>query len=125
GITVLDLASVGPAARASRWLADYGARVVKVAPKSEGVQIRPPFHSYSAHRDMERVELDLKSPDGVEEFLGLVERADVIIESFRPGVVDRLGIGYGAAKGRNPGIVDCSTSGYRRAGPPAPWQAQD
>jgi len=56
GITVLDLASVGPAARASRWLADYGATVVKVGPvpKDTGVQITPPFYAYSAHRRMQR-----------------------------------------------------------------------
>ena len=125
GITVLDLASVGPAARASRWLADYGAHVVKVAPKSEGVQIRPPFHSYSAHRGMERVELDLKSDDGLAAFIDLVERADVVIESFRPGVVDRLGIGYDILKGRNPGIVYCSTSGYGQDGPHAQWAGHD
>src|SRR5439155_3873156 len=125
GITVLDLASVGPAARASRWLADYGARVVKVAPKSEGVQIRPPFYAYSAHRGMERVEIDVKSPEGLEEFLELAERADVVIESFRPGVVDRLGIGYDAVKGRNPGIVYCSTSGYGQDGPRAQWAGHD
>ena len=59
-ITVLDLASVGPAARTSRWLADYGARVIKVGPvpKLEGVQIVPPFYAYSGHRGMERVLLD-------------------------------------------------------------------
>jgi alpha-methylacyl-CoA racemase len=125
GITVLDLASVGPAARASRWLADYGARVVKVAPKTEGVQIRPPFYAYSAHRGMERVEIDVKSPEGLEEFLHLAEGADVIIESFRPGVADRLGIGYDALKGRNPGIVYCSTSGYGQDGPRAQWAGHD
>jgi alpha-methylacyl-CoA racemase len=56
GVTVLDLASVGPAARTSRWLADYGARVVKVGPppKQSGVQIVPPFYAYSGHRGMER-----------------------------------------------------------------------
>ena len=125
GITVLDLSSVGPAARASRWLSDYGALVVKVAPKQEGVQIRPPFYAYSAHRRMERVELDLKSPDGVEDFLARSERADVVIESFRPGVAQRLGIGYDAVKARNPGIVYCSTSGYGQDGPHAQWAGHD
>src|SRR4029079_2519421 len=95
GVTVLDLSSVGPAARTSRWLADYGARVVKVGPppRQSGVQIVPPFYAYSGHRGMERVLLDLKSPGGRDAFLRLAARADVVIESFRPGVVDRLGIG--------------------------------
>src|SRR5690242_21531451 len=96
GVTVLDLASVGPAARASRWLADYGARVIKIGPvpKDGGVQIVPPFHSYGGHRGMQRVLLDLKAQAGRDAFLRLARDADVVIESFRPGVVDTLGIGY-------------------------------
>jgi alpha-methylacyl-CoA racemase len=119
GIVVLDLASVGPAARASRWLADYGATVVKVGPvpKHGGVQITPPFHSYSAHRGMQRLLIDLKAPAGVDAFLRLAAKSDVIIESFRPGVMDRLGVGYDAVKDRNAGIVYCSTTGYGQDGP--------
>src|SRR3954464_1084795 len=95
GVTVLDLSSVGPAARTSRWLADYGARVVKVGPppKQSGVQIVPPFYAYSGPRGRERVRLDRKADAGREAFLRLAAGADVVIESFRPGVVDRLGIG--------------------------------
>src|SRR5207302_10526007 len=98
GITVLDLASVGPAARASRWLADYGADVVKIAPVPNrgGVLIDPPFHSYGGHRGMRRMLVDLKSDAGREAFLRVARGADVLVESFRPGVVDTLGIGYGA-----------------------------
>ena len=104
GITVLDLASVGPAARTSRWLADYGARVVKVGPppKQSGVQIVPPFYAYSGHRGMERVLLDLKHASGRDAFLKLAARADVVIESFRPGVMDRLGIGPDAVRAVQP-----------------------
>ena len=67
GITVLDLASVGPAVRASRWLADWGADVVKVGPvpKDAGVQIVPPAYAYSAQRGMRRVLLDLRSDGGL------------------------------------------------------------
>ena len=66
GITVLDLSSVGPAARASRVLADYGAAVIKVGPTSRrgAVQIEPPFFSYGAGRGMQRVRIDLKAPEG-------------------------------------------------------------
>jgi len=127
GITVLDLASVGPAARASRWLADYGATVIKVGPvpaRSE-VQISPPFHAYSAHRGLSRVLVDLKAPAGREAFLRLVERADVVIESFRPGVIDRLGIGYPVLRERNRRVVLCSTSGYGQTGPHAAWAGHD
>ena len=124
GIVVLDLSTVGPAARASRWLADYGARVVKVGAPS-GLQIEPPFYAYSAHRGMERVGIDLKSSDGLASFMELVDSADVLIESFRPGVVDRLGIGYDQLKGRNPRLVYCSTSGYGQDGPRAQWAGHD
>jgi alpha-methylacyl-CoA racemase len=127
GITVLDLASVGPAARTSRWLADYGAAVVKVGPPPDqgGVQITPPFYAYAGHRGMQRCLLDLKTPAGVDAFLRLATRADVVIESFRPGVVDRLGIGYSAVKAVNPRVVFCSTTGYGQDGPHAQWAGHD
>ena len=126
GITVLDLSSVGPAARAAGWLADYGADVVKVwAPKGSNAQITPPAHAYSGGRGTRRIRLDLKSPDGREEFLRLAESADVVIESFRPGVVARLGIGYDDVKSRNPRIVYCSTSGYGQEGERSQWAGHD
>jgi len=127
GITVLDLASVGPAARTSRWLADYGARVIKVGPppKQSGVQIVPPFYAYGGHRGMERVQLDLKAPAGREAFLKLAALADIVIESFRPGVVDRLGIGFGDVRAVNAGVVYCSTSGYGQTGPKSQWAGHD
>ncbi|HEV7524282.1 MAG TPA: CaiB/BaiF CoA-transferase family protein [Acidimicrobiia bacterium] len=127
GMTVLDLASVGPAARTSRWLADYGARVVKVGPppKQSGVQIVPPFYAYSGHRGMERVLLDLKSDAGRDAFLRLAAKADVVIESFRPGVMDRLGLGPAAVRAANPAIVYCSTSGYGQTGPRSQWAGHD
>jgi alpha-methylacyl-CoA racemase len=127
GVTVLDLASVGPAARASRWLADYGASVVKVGPvpARDGVQITPPFHAYSAHREMRRALVDLKAPEGREVFLRLADAADVVLESYRPGVVDRLGIGYDDVRARNPRIVYCSTTGYGQRGPRAAWAGHD
>jgi alpha-methylacyl-CoA racemase len=127
GITVLDLASVGPAARTSRWLADYGARVVKIGPppKQSGVQIVPPFYAYSGHRGMERVLLDLKHDAGRDAFLKLAARADVVIESFRPGVMDRLGLGPDTVRAANPAIVYCSTTGYGQTGPRAKWAGHD
>ena len=127
GITVLDLASVGPAARASRWLADYGADVIKVGPmpRDGGVQITPPAYAYSAHRGMRRIAVDLKADAGRETFLSLAATADVLIESFRPGVVDRLGIGYETVRDSNSGIVYCSTTGYGQDGPRAHWAGHD
>ena len=124
---MLDLATVGPAARTSRWLADYGAAVVKIGapPALDGVQITPPFYAYAGHRAMRRALLDLRNPAGVDAFLSLAARADVVIESFRPGVVDRLGIGYDAVRAVNPRIVYCSTTGYGQDGPQAQWAGHD
>src|SRR5262245_37608055 len=140
GITVLDFSTVGPAARCSRILADYGATVIKVGPPprpdtgSPGgraqsppskAPIEPPFFAYSANRDMKRVRVDLKAADGKAACLRLAATADVIIESFRPGVVARLGIGYDDVKRLNPRIVYCSTSGYGQSGPYAQWAGHD
>jgi alpha-methylacyl-CoA racemase len=127
GITVLDLSSVGPATRAARWLADYGATVVKVGavPSAGNVQIIPVYHAYGGGRLQKRALFDLKSADGREAFLRLAERADVLVESFRPGVMARLGVGYEDVKARNPRIVYCSTSGYGQEGPYSQWAGHD
>lgn len=127
GITVLNLGSVGPAARAARMLADYGARVVMIAPVSKkgALQTKPVYHTYGAGRGFERMRLDLKAEAGVEALLKLVEKADVVIESYRPGVVDRLGIGWEAMRARNPALVYCSTSGYGQDGPASGWAGHD
>ncbi|MFQ5699401.1 MAG: CaiB/BaiF CoA transferase family protein [Myxococcota bacterium] len=127
GIRVLDCSSVGPGSRASRWLADFGAQVVKIGPprRKAGVQIDPPFHSYGAGRGMSRIRIDLKSPAGRDVFLRLAGEAQVVIESYRPGVADRLGIGYDAVRRVSPGIVYCSTSGYGQEGPCSRWAGHD
>ena len=124
---VLDLASVGPAARCTRILADYGADVVKIGPVSRraGKQIRPPYFSYGAGRGLRRAQIDLKAPEGRDALLALAAKADVFVESFRPGVAARLGLGYEALRAANPGIVYCSTSGYGQDGPYAKWAGHD
>ncbi|CAB5067870.1 MAG: CoA transferase [Actinobacteria bacterium] len=126
-IRVLALPSVGPGARASRTLADYGAEVIKIGavPRAGAVQIVPPYYAYSGNRNMKRALFDLKADAGREAFLGLADTADVIIESFRPGVVARLGIGYEDVNQRNPGIVFCSTSGFGQTGPRSQWAGHD
>ena len=127
GVTVLVLASVGPAARAARWLADWGATVVEVGPipRDRDLQITPPTHAYAAHRGMRRLMVDLQAENGRNAFLRLAAKADVVIESFRPGVVDRLGVGYEAVRVLNPGIVYCSTTGYGQTGPRSSWAGHD
>jgi alpha-methylacyl-CoA racemase len=127
GIRVLDTASVGPAARTSRWLADYGAEVIKVGPppRQGGTQIVPPFYAYGGHRGMQRALIDLRSDAGRDAFLKLVATADVVIESNRPGAFARLGLGYDDLAAVNPRIILCSTSGYGIGGAREQWAGHD
>ncbi len=127
GVVVLDLASFGPAARCTRLLADYGATVVKVTgvPAGGAAPERPPFFLYSGARHLRHVAVDLKDPDGREAFLALARGADVVVESFRPGVVDRLGIGFEALLAVNPRVILCSTTGYGQDGPRSGWAGHD
>ena len=100
---------------------------MKVAPvpKHGRVQIVPPFHAYGGHRGMRRILVDLKQDTGRGAFLRLAAGADVLIESFRPGVVGSLGIDFDAVRAVNPGIVYCSTSGYGQNGPHATRAGHD
>jgi alpha-methylacyl-CoA racemase len=138
GVTVVDLSAVGPAARCTRLLADYGAAVVKVGPVpaggppgaaapggSPGVPAAAPWWAYGAGRGTRRLGVDLRRPEGVEAFLALAAGADVVVESFRPGVAERLGIGYGAVSARNPAVIYVSTSGYGQSGPRSGWAGHD
>jgi alpha-methylacyl-CoA racemase len=126
GVRVLDFSTVGPAARCARILGDYGAEVVKIgAPKKSGVAIEPAWWSYGAGRGCLRIRLDLKAREGREAFLRLAAGADVVIESFRPGVADRLGVGYADVCRVNERIVYCSTSGYGQSGPASGWAGHD
>ena len=127
GVQVLDLSSVGPGARATRLLADYGADVVKVGPvpRDAGVSVVPPPYAYSGHRGMRRALFDLKNENSRSAFLALARRADVVLESFRPGVVDRLGVGYTAVRAVNERIVYCSISGFGQTGPRRFWAGHD
>jgi len=127
GYKVLDLASVGPAARASRILADYGMDIIKVAPVSAkgAKQIEPVFHAYGAGRGTRQIRVDLKSPEGRQVIGRLVEGVDVVIESYRPGVASRLGVGYEDLRAINSKIVYCSTSGYGQDGPWSQWAGHD
>jgi crotonobetainyl-CoA:carnitine CoA-transferase CaiB-like acyl-CoA transferase len=110
---------------ATQILADLGADVIKVEDTTGGDYIRwtPPLHGeYSAlyhtlNRNKRSVKLNLKSDAGREAFLRLSGTADVVVESFRPGVMDRLGVGYETLRGANPGIILCSISGYGQDGP--------
>ena len=123
GFTVLDLSSVGPGPRCSWLLADLGADVVKIVAPASAKRIEPPAHSYGAGRGTRRVEIDLKND--AEAFLSLAADADAIVESFRPGVADRLGIGYETVRARNERIVYAAITGYGQSGERAQWAGHD
>lgn len=125
GVTVLDHSTVGPAARATAVLRDLGAKVIKVAAPDGAGRIEPPFYAYGAHRDMKRVRLNLKDPFDRDRFLSLVREADAIVDAWRPGVADRLGVGFERCRAVNPRIVYCAVSGYGREGPYAGWAGHD
>lgn len=127
GITVLDLSTVGPATRCARILADYGARVIKVGvpPRKLGLQTQPAFWSYSAQRGMEQARIDLKDAAGREAFLALVRRADVVLESYRPGVMKKLGLAYEDLAAIESRLVYCSTSGFGQTGPASQQAGHD
>ena len=125
GLRVLDLTRLLPGPMCTLHLADLGADVVKIEDAAQGDyarwmgSVRKTTSGYflAVNRNKRGLALDLKQADGRAVFLDLARRADAVVESFRPGVVDRLGIGFEAARAVNPGIVYCSISGYGQSGP--------
>jgi alpha-methylacyl-CoA racemase len=130
GVRVLDLTRLLPGGFCSLLLADFGADVLKVEDTGMGDYIRwsPPFYDgahdsaksalfLSLNRNKRSIRLDLKHERGRDALLRLVREYDVVIESFRPGVLDRLGVGYERMREENPGIVFCAISGYGQDGP--------
>ena len=133
GIRVLDLSRLLPGGFCSLLLADFGAEVLKVEDTGAGDYIRwaPPFYDgpptlhdstrsalfLSLNRNKRSIRIDLKSEAGREVLLRLARDHDVLLESFRPGVLDRLGVGYERLREENPGLVYCAISGYGQTGP--------
>ncbi len=114
GIRVVDLSRMLPGPYCSMILADHGADVIAVEDRK--FQDDGLFFN-DLNRNKRHMALNLKTPEGLEIFFKLVEKADVIIEGFRPGVVQRLGVGYDAVRQCNPAIIYCSISGYGQTGP--------
>lgn len=125
GVSVLDLSTVGPGSRCTAALRDLGAEVVKVGAPARAGRIDPPFYAYGGSRRMRKIRLDLRDPGGRDAFLRLAADADAIVESYRPGVADRLGIGYQAVRERNPRVVYAALTGYGQDGPRAAWAGHD
>ncbi len=125
-VTVLDLSHALAGPFCSTMLADFGALVIKLEAAGAGDIARswgPPLpggetsYFVSLHRNKKGIEVDLKHPQGKELFFRLVERCDVVLENYRVGALARLGLGYEAAREKNPGIIYCSVSGFGQDGP--------
>ncbi|HJV27588.1 MAG TPA: CaiB/BaiF CoA-transferase family protein [Aromatoleum sp.] len=125
GLRVLDLTRLLPGPLATQHLADYGAEVIKIEDTGAGDYARTmgamkgdtSYFYRIVNRGKKSIRLDLKQAAGRELFLRLVEGADVVVEGFRPGVMDKLGLGYATLAATNPKIVLCSISGYGQTGP--------
>ena len=125
GVRVLDLTRLLPGPICTLLLGDMGADVIKIEDTGQGDYVRwqepiQVVHSpyfLSLNRNKRSVTLNLRSETGHEIFMSLAKEADVIVEGFRPGVVDRLGIGYDTVREINPRIVYCAISGYGQDGP--------
>jgi formyl-CoA transferase len=128
GIKVLDLCRVVSGPFATMHLGDLGADVVKIEDPRNGDESRrygPPFiegesaYFLSVNRNKRSCAVDLKSAAGRDVVLALASVADVVVDNFRPGTLDRWGLGYEALRGRNRGLIQCSISGFGRTGPDA------
>ena len=133
GIRVLDLSLFLPGPLLTQMMADHGAEVIKLEPINGGEPNRVigaqrdgiTVFFANTHRNKQSVRLNLKTEEGLEAALRLAESCDVMIEAFRPGVVDRLGVGYDAVAKRNPSIVYASLSAFGQDGPYAKNPAHD
>lgn len=136
GLVVLDLAQFLSGPSAALRLADLGARVIKVERPGSGDICRTLYLTdtdvagdstlfHAINRNKESVALDLKDAAGLAALKGLIVHADVLIQNFRPGVIERLGLGYDAVRAINPRLVYASVSGYGETGPWADLPGQD
>ncbi len=125
-VKILDLSHALAGPFCSTMLGDFGAQVVKLEVPGAGDISRawgPPFYNsetayfVSLHRNQQSIEVDLKHPQGKELFFRLVEQCDVVLENFRVGTLQKLGIDYERGRERNPGIIYCSVSGFGQTGP--------
>ncbi|MCL7425972.1 CaiB/BaiF CoA-transferase family protein [Streptomyces sp. YS415] len=124
GVRVVELAGIGPGPFAAMLLADLGADVVRVdRPGGPGLAIDPAYDV--TNRNKRSVIVDLKAPDGPARVLDLAARADILIEGYRPGVAERLGVGPDTCRSRNPRLVYGRMTGWGQDGPLAQRAGHD
>ena len=126
GVRVLDFSIMLAGPYCARLLADVGAEVIKIeSPEGDDMRLRSPLREgHSAYfgqlnAGKRSLALDLKNPDAINLIHQLIEKTDIVVENFRPGVMDRLGLGYDALRVINPQLIYCSISGYGQSGPAA------
>lgn len=126
GVKIIEIAGIGPGPFCAMMLADMGADVIRVD-RSQNVMGGDPANPPAdvLNRGRRSIGVDLKNPDGVEAVLSLIESADALIEGFRPGVMERLGLGPDAALARNPKLVYGRMTGWGQDGPYAPTAGHD
>lgn len=126
GVRVVELAGIGPSPFAAMLLADLGADVIRIdRPGEPALPIPLPPEADLLRRGRPSVSLDLKHPDGLATAVALVERADVLVEGYRPGVAERLGLGPDACLARNPRLVYGRMTGWGQDGPLAQAAGHD
>jgi alpha-methylacyl-CoA racemase len=125
GVTIIELAGIGPGPFAAMMLADHGARVVRVERASGRSTVGDAGNRDILNRNREVIAADLKSPEGVAKVRELVRTADGLIEGFRPGVMERLGLGPDVLLADNPALVYGRMTGWGQTGPYAPLAGHD
>ncbi|MFX1449191.1 MAG: CaiB/BaiF CoA transferase family protein [Promethearchaeota archaeon] len=139
GIRILDLTMLFPGPFGTRYLSDFGAEVIKIESKVriDAVRFFPPlveipgtkrgesYFYHSLNRNKKNLSLNLKTEEGIEIFKKLAKTSDVIVEQYRPGVMDNLGIGYETISKINPRIIYCSITGYGQGGPYRDYAGHD
>src|SRR5207253_2300667 len=126
GITILDLTRVLSGPYCTMLLADMGARVIKIEQPGKGDDTRewgPPFlngesaYFLSINRNKESVTLDFKKPEGREVLEDLIAKSDAVVENFRPGTLEKVGLDYQSLAHKYPRLIFCSVSGFGQSGP--------
>jgi crotonobetainyl-CoA:carnitine CoA-transferase CaiB-like acyl-CoA transferase len=135
GLVVADFAQLAQGPFATQMLGDLGAEIIKIEPiKGDWMRHWSMANLFIAgegasflsfNRNKRSIAIDLKNPRGKEVALRLIDRADIVIENFRPGVMDRLGLGYETLAARNPRIIYCASSGWGQTGPYVTRPGQD
>jgi alpha-methylacyl-CoA racemase len=125
GLTAIEFAGIGPGPFACMMLADHGARVIRIDRPAQGNRLGDSGKRDILNRSRERIELDLKDPAAISHIRELVKTADAVIEGYRPGVMERLGLGPDVLLADNPRLVFGRMTGWGQDGPMAPLAGHD